>query len=317
MNVFSEDDFLNAFIKTYFPEQEVTIELFELEGKVWRLPSSTSGEPINKLFELVDFFEPLDTNSIGTQFSGKKVDYLPRVSQKIVSHSEWVKQDFNPNFYVAPTIFWSFFGSWKDFTNYVQQRQPKLFSDSYRRQRKLERELGPIQFTSNDRRPEVLEIFFHWKQEQLQRQNLPDRFTNSERISFFKELSDKGLLLTSSLSTEKHLLATCVGLLHRERFYFWNTAYNPTFSQYSPGRLLLHFLLEQSFKLQQKEFNLLWGDQDYKLYYATHIRLIEDIGRRPFSRRLRHFLKGILNQSPSIQMAIREYYNKTTRLFYR
>jgi hypothetical protein len=280
---------------------------------LWRLPCIHSRKSINKSLESIDFFEPLDDNLTGTYPTTKKFHYLPRVSWKIVSYSEWIEQNLSQHFQAAPTILWDNFETWEAFTNHVKQRRSRLFVDSCRRQRKLEQELGSLQFVFDDRRPEVLRTFFGWKRKHLHRQGLLDRFTSLERMHFFEELAARQLLLVSSLGTEEHLLAIYIALLNRGRFYLWNAAYNLDYSQYSPGRLLLHWLLEQSFELRHQEFDLLWGDQEYKWYYATHARLIEEMGHRPLSGQCHHCLKAILNPFPEMAGGLKQLRNAIMR----
>lgn len=314
MNIFSEDAFLEVFSQVYFSNQKATPALFELEGKIWKLPSINSNKPIKNL-AFFDFFEAvneLDANDklLNNQFKSKKVHYLPRVSQRMVTYSEWIEQKLHQSFEPAPTVLWTQFENWDAFICNVKWRRSRLFVDSLRKQRKLEKELGSLEFVFDDSRLETLEMCFLWKSEYLRRRCLPNRFTNPKRLHLFKELSAKQLLKISTLSAKKQLLAIYIFMVNKDRLYLWNTAYNVTYSQYSPGRLLLHFLLEQSFKLQHKEFDFLRGNQDYKWYYATHTRLIEDIGRRPLSRNLHHFLKKGLKKFPGVEMALKQLYNE-------
>lgn len=309
MNIFSETCFLEAFSRAYFPDRNLTPHLFELENRLWRLPAINDSKFISGL-QFIDFFEPLDKQSLTSEFASSQICYLPRVSHGIISSAEWLEQKLDRYFEASPTIFWSNFQSWDDFINYVGQNRSRLFLDSRRRHRKLEKNLGSPQFIVDDRKAGVLETCLRWKSEQLLRKGLPDRFADPRHLHLFRELAARQILLVSSLEVKDCLLAVHISMLHKGRLYWWVTAYDPAYSQYSPGRLLLHFLLEESFKQGHTEFDFLRGNEDYKWYYATHVRLIKDIGQRPFSKQLEYSMKSILYNFPNIKTALKKIYHK-------
>lgn len=308
MNIFSEDRFLDVFGKTYFPDQLLKPELFELDGKVWRLPTC-NGKPIAGA-TFIDFFEPFDEQAMVSQAVPKQVRYLSWASHGLVSCSEWFEQNLNQRFEPSPTIVWSNFESWDAFINYARRKESRLFSDARRRQRKLEKELGNIQIILDDRRSTALETCFRWKSEQSRRTGAIDQFADPSNLNFLRELAAKQVLLVSSLSAGEHLLAVDLGMLNQGRFYSWVTAYDSAYSQYAPGRLLLHSLLEDSFKQQHTEFDFLWGGEDYKWNYATHVRLIADLGSRPLSQELKRFAKKVLQPFPGVTTSLRQLRNK-------
>ncbi len=59
-------------------------------------------------------------------------------------------------------------------------------------------------------------------------------------------------------------VAWYVGLVHRESFYLWITAYDAAYQGFSPGRLLLALLIERCIGRGVKVVHLLTGDQHYK-----------------------------------------------------
>jgi hypothetical protein len=308
MNIFSEDHFLNAWGKVYFPGQPIVPELFELDGKIWRLPSLEGKPIVDSTF--LDFFEPFTEKNIDFHFSCRKVRYLPRASWKMVSRSEWIEHHLEQSVEAAPTTLWNNFESWDAFVGHVKKRRSKLFPDSDRQRKKLQKELGPLHFIFEDHRPESLTACFRWKSEHWRRQGLPDRFADSDHTQLFQELAHRKIVRVSSLAAQDRLLAVHIGMLDQGRFYYWVPAYAAAYSQYSPGRLLLHFLLEESYKRRHTEFDFLWGDEEYKWYYATHVRLIEEIGRRPLKRRLGHLLKSVLRPFPRATAALRQLRTK-------
>lgn len=303
MNIFSEDCFLDAFGKTYFPGQPLKPEWFELEGKFWKLPSH-NGRPVDGA-AFIDFFEPCDQVPI-SRSNVRHVRYLSRASYGMISCAEWFEQNLDQRFEPSPTILWSHFENWDAFTRYASQKESKLFSDSRRRQRKLEKEFGTLEFIIGDRRSEVLETCFRWKSDQLRRTGAVDHFAHTTHLNFLRELAARQILLVSSLSVGGHLLAVDFSMLNQGRLYSWVSGYDPGYSKYSPGRLLLHFLLEESFKQQHTEFDFLWGGEDYKWNYASHVRLIKDLGTPPLPKQMKSLVKDTLRPFPNVTKSLRQ-----------
>lgn len=69
-----------------------------------------------------------------------------------------------------------------------------------------------------------------------------------------------------------------LGLIFQGRFYSWVAAYDSDYHCYGPGRQLLHYLLKESFERGHREFDFLRGNEAYKWKYATHTRLIAEMG---------------------------------------
>jgi CelD/BcsL family acetyltransferase involved in cellulose biosynthesis len=312
MNIFSDDRFLDTFGQVYFPRQTVTAEIFELDGQLWKLPAR-NGKPITGA-QFIDFFEPILDAPSAASVRARPVRYLLRTSQAIVPCSEWFEQNLAQQVDASPTIFWHQFESWEAFTRHAKRNESKLFSGTQRRQRNLEKEVGVVQFVLDDPHPDVLETCFRWKSEQLQRQGVPDPFTNPTHLNFLRALVARGILLVSSLRAGSYLLAIDLSMVHQGRFYSWISAYNAAYHQYSPGRLLFHQMLQESFQQQHTEFDLLWGGEDYKWHYATHVRLVADLGVRPLPRKLNHLVKTALGPFPQVSRSVKQIGSKMLRL---
>ena len=72
------------------------------------------------------------------------------------------------------------------------------------------------------------------------------------------------------------MLAVSLGAVHRRRWTGWVCAFNPDdgLHKYSPGRQLLHQMLESSYRAGHREFDFSIGMDAYKLDFATHVRPI-------------------------------------------
>lgn len=288
MNIYSDDRFSAALGAAYYPHQVLNSTQFYLGDRVWKLPARQGQknivlDPFASAF--IDFYEPDESDGFEVE-ALPNVGYLPKVSHGMVTVAQWFEENLEQSYQAAPTILWNTFSSWEMFVKHVQQRRSNVFSDSRRRRRKLEKEVGELTFVFDDRRAETRETCMRWKSAQYQRSRCTDHFASAEHIRFFEELAERDLLRVSSLSAGDQLLAVHLGAFADDRLYWWVPAYDETYAAYSPGRLMLELILEASFQQGHREFDFLIGDESYKWYYATHTRLIGDLGEPPLSLRL-------------------------------
>ncbi|MEB3293652.1 MAG: GNAT family N-acetyltransferase [Synechococcales bacterium] len=310
MNIYSATQFCQAFQTAYYPDRTVQLQPFQLSDRTWYLPVLDGKKPIVlEAFQtaFIDFYEAqhhpvppesgqlsdqnlgdqnLGDQNLGYQKTGSRnIGYLPRVSHGMVSVQTWQEQGLDQRYEPSPTVLLQEFDSWETFQRMVQQTKPKVFADSQRCRRKLEKEVGAIAFQLNDPDPEVIATCMRWKSAQYQKTGCADHFSQEAHVRLFKALQQQGLLLVSSLRAGDHLIAAHLGMLAEGRVYWWIPSYDTAYSKYSPGRLLLELGIEESFQQGYQEFDFLIGGESYKWVYATHTRLIGELGVRPLSLR--------------------------------
>ncbi|MBW4419045.1 MAG: GNAT family N-acetyltransferase [Myxacorys californica WJT36-NPBG1] len=288
MNVYSCEGFAEAFRAAYYSDTDTKPALFSLGNQVWQLPAVNSTRPIvldSFSTSFIDFYEPYPSLEVPEGANLRQITYLPAVSHGLVTTAEWHERQLEQTYTAAPTVLWKNFQTWGNFVDHVQQNRSNAFADSRRRHRKLEKQVGNLTFLFDDRRPETMATCMKLKSAQYQRSKCTDHFLHQQHIHFFKELADRNLLLVSSLSSNDQVIAAHMGLLADGRVYYWIPTYDVAFASYSPGRLLLEMLLEESFKQGHTEFDFLIGGESYKWHYATHTRLIAELGSRPLSLR--------------------------------
>ena len=288
MNIYSDDRFCAALQAAYYPNQSLLSTPFQLGDRIWKLPARNATKPITLDFfasAFIDFYEPQSFHSAELEIL-PTAGYLPKVSHGMVTVTQWTEENLAQSYEASPTILWSEFSSWDDFVKHVQRQRSSLFSDSRRRRRKLEKEVGELTFRFDDRRPETRRTAMQWKSAQYQRSQCTDQFAAPEHVRFFEELAQRDLLQVSSLSAGDQLLAIHLGAFAEGRLYWWVPAYDEAYAQFSPGRLMLELIIEASFQHGHREFDFLIGGEAYKWHYATHTRLIGDLGEMPLSLRL-------------------------------
>jgi CelD/BcsL family acetyltransferase involved in cellulose biosynthesis len=130
-------------------------------------------------------------------------------------------------------------------------------------------------------------------------------------MEFLKTLRERNLLVSSTLRADGRLISVWIGFVHDGTWSGWIFTHDPEFRKYSAGHQLLNCMLEESFRLGHREFDFSDGGHDYKLMYATHCRLLGDIGRPPLTRAAVSFAKSALRRrSPALLRTIQDW--KTT-----
>jgi len=243
------------------------------------MPVLGNGKPITR-WPFLDFYEPFATPN---QALPKSKIYIYRACHDKVSTKTWFEKNLHIAYKAAPTIDWSMFPKWIDFQDYVSAGNSQHFPGTEKLKRKLAKNLGSITYLRHDPRPEVLLACLEWKSNQFP--SIRKSFENPQHIQFFQNLIASGLVIVSSLSAGEHLLAVNICAYWDRRFYSWISAYNIAHSKYGTGRVLLDFLLKNSYENGDKEYDFLLGDESYKWTYATHTRLIAELaGVIPITR---------------------------------
>ncbi len=74
------------------------------------------------------------------------------------------------------------------------------------------------------------------------------------------------------LKLDDRVIAYYVGLIHDDVVYFWNTGFDPECARVSPGKLLLHYAIEDSFRRGYAGFDFMVGEEPYKLEWTSSVR---------------------------------------------
>jgi len=101
-------------------------------------------------------------------------------------------------------------------------------------------------------------------------------YTDESRFRFvsliLKRFGDRKWLDLLFLKLNDQIIAYYLGFVYDNIVYFWNTGFDPEFSKLSPGKLLLHHWIEDSFAQGYREFDFMVGDETYKRHWATSTR---------------------------------------------
>jgi CelD/BcsL family acetyltransferase involved in cellulose biosynthesis len=299
MNFYASRDFLDAAASVYFPDRDTSVEDVRIDDEVLRLLVVDGSKPVTRLLFL-DYHQPLRADEIGRNVRAGR--FAQRVGRRMVDLDAW-DQKGRPDDALAPLIDWTPFRQFGDYRERLLQRSHGLVRDRERRARGLASRHGRLEFTLDDRAADVLPLARKWKGEQLQKNGQPDFFDDPRTMQFFEELRDRDLLVCSTLRAAGRLVSLWVGFIHEQSWSGWIFAYDPELRSFSPGHQLVTRMLEASHRQGHREFDFSVGAQDYKLVYATHGRVLENVGTPSLARAAMLTARDTLRDHSSVLFA--------------
>ena len=154
---------------------------------------------------------------------------------------------------------------------------PKLRADVLRRRRRLLEAAGPVVLERRLRADEPLldelhrvnRAHFAWKG----LQNLEKSQAKKTYVrGLLTLLGEARRLDVAVLRAGGRAVAYNLGYVHEGVVNYWNTGFDPEYARFSPGKLLVHGLIESAFDAGHREFNFLRGDEAYKLEWTPLAR---------------------------------------------
>ncbi len=101
-------------------------------------------------------------------------------------------------------------------------------------------------------------------------------YTDERRFRFasliLQRFSERQWLDLVFLKLDGRVIAYYLGFAYDNVVYFWNTGFDPEFSVVSPGKLLLHHWIQDSFAQGYRAFDFMVGEEPYKLQWTSSTR---------------------------------------------
>lgn len=286
-NFYASRDYLDAAAAVWFKGRHVEVENVQFGRDVLRL-LVVDGRVISRL-TFLDYHEPLAPDEI--EGPVRQGGHARNVVRGIIPLGG---SEPNPEHHLAPFVDWRGFASIGDYREALLGRHRSLVRDRERRGRSLAKDHGEITFTVDDRADDVLPAARAWKSAQLQATGQKDFFARPETGEFLALLRERELLVCSTLRAGGRLVSLWLGFIHQGVWSGWIFTYDPAFRKYSAGHQLLNAMLEESFARGHAEFDFSEGGEDYKMIYATHARLLGEVGTPPLTRATVTFAKRTL-----------------------
>jgi CelD/BcsL family acetyltransferase involved in cellulose biosynthesis len=159
-------------------------------------------------------------------------------------------------------------GGYDPYLAALRERSKKWLASTFRKQRKLEREVGELRFVYDSDEPVVLRTLMGWKSAQYAQLGEWDRFADPRIVGLAQDVASSdapecaGAL--SALYAGDHLIAAHLGPASGSVLSWWFPGYDAGFGRYSPGILLLFHLAEEAARRGVTQLDLGRGRHDYK-----------------------------------------------------
>ena len=232
-----------------------------------------------------DYCGPLisDFDKIGIKqkdFKSIWLDILKRIGKFDVIYLDKQKEKFdfvlNPFSKYLNTDFHSFSYSIelpKNIDDYFERIEDKKFKGEFlRTEKKLfsehKVELKNIPNEDNSLKPRDI---IKQKITNLKKNNKKHFLDNSimNKYDKFYE-SHKDIVKISTLKLNDNLVAANLGFNYKKTFYYYMpTIYNANFKKYSPGKVIISFLVRYAISEKLKNFDFGLGDEKYKKYWSN------------------------------------------------
>lgn len=192
----------------------------------------------------------------------------------------------------------------------------KLRADSNRQRRRLSG-LGNLRFRTVTDPIEIEALtrtMIKQKRRRYRETGVPDLFDNPVYARFYQQvacnLQAAGYMHLAVFQLDDTILAIHWGMVHNGRFYFlFPTFAGGQWSKFSPGRLLLVYLLEQAFAEKLDIFDFTIGGEAYKMDWCdTELRLYEYLQvntAKGVLYQLANTLKNYIRRKPGLRARLR------------
>jgi CelD/BcsL family acetyltransferase involved in cellulose biosynthesis len=134
--------------------------------------------------------------------------------------------------------------------------------------RRLQLEVGPIQFVAHSSDRSALSKVLAWKSQQYRQTGWRDLFALKWGRSLVEQIhatqSENFAGMLSLLYAGNKLVAGHIGMRSRSVWHYWFPAYDPQFAKYSPGLLLLLRMAEHAPEIDLRTIDLGTGLTLYK-----------------------------------------------------
>lgn len=194
-------------------------------------------------------------------------------------------------FYIDTTV------AWDDYYNTIAHKQ-FVRQDVRRLHRRLE-EQGIALKLVNSNFSDIdadLDNIRRMHQSSQVRQGRDSLFNESSQQDFLKscirQYSQQDKMRLHYLTFNDVPVAYALGYYFDRVFYYWNIGFDTEHQKLSPSKLLLYYLLKQSFDDETVEFNFMRGEADYKKKWANSWRpnyQVRSLASRGFAGMINRF----------------------------
>lgn len=115
---------------------------------------------------------------------------------------------------------------------------------------------------------DAIRTYIELHQKRWRKVEMPGTFANKKFSQFFKDVLhkfyEKGWLRLSLLYLDGEATAAISNFRYCSRTYYYGMGFDPDFKKYSLGHVLISFSIKYSIESNDKEFDFLRGEEEYK-----------------------------------------------------
>jgi CelD/BcsL family acetyltransferase involved in cellulose biosynthesis len=149
---------------------------------------------------------------------------------------------------------------------------PKRLKNMRRQQNQFEREHGPLSLTWGPPVPGALDTLYDFKSRQFSQSGLVNMITATEPRRLLDAVASGPYAFMTTLWCGDRLISGHFGFRAGNSFHPWIAAFDPEFSDYSPGNLLLLQILKKMPETGLTAYDLAEGHDHYKKYFCNEGR---------------------------------------------
>ena len=168
--------------------------------------------------------------------------------------------------------------SWETYAQEALSRDHRKGIGRYGR--RLEQEMGARsayhEVASEIEIDQMVDTLIAFRRQYAYLNHLPDFFGTPQAVMFHKRLAkrllERGWLHAYYLTIEGRMAAWVYDFKYKGVAYGYQTGYDPQWSHYSPGRLIIAYSIRKAIEQGLHKYDMLRGDEAYKVGWAKQLQ---------------------------------------------
>lgn len=219
---------------------------------------------------------------------------------------------------IAPEVDIS--GSFEEYNNKLNK---KFLSDTRRRERKLLKEIGNVNYVKiqdNSEIPKVIENISRWlkrrRNEKGEYSYYDRKYMKNHLISLYKKLNERNMLHLTGLKFGSKYIALNVAFIYKGKILSYTPVFDEKYSKYGVMRLLKFKHIEECFKNKIKTYDFCLGGEQYKYNFNPNIKQLYSLnlyGNNIQGKILKYIeekIKPVLKKSDKVTWIIKTIFHK-------